>query len=164
MNYVSYFVKKLIDITTPQPQAQIELSNSGIHNDVEYFHQYGFKSIPPSDVETGLCVHVDGNEDNTVIISFVDDNAPSDIEEGETIIYARFGQKIYLKKNGSVIIEDNSGGSVIMESGNITVNCTNFSVNSTSFTHNGVNVGGTHVHQQNNGNDNGGDVNTGVPS
>ncbi len=171
MNFISTFVKRLVDAATPLPQYQIELPDSGINNDVEHYHQYGLKSIAPQDVETGICAHVNGQSDHTVILAFADDNAPK-IDDGESVLYSKFGQKVHLKADGSIVLTNNggakismAGNSIVLDSGSgakITLSGGSISYDAASMMQNGTNIGKTHTHPQNNGNDNGGGVNTGA--
>jgi hypothetical protein len=77
-----------------------------------------------------------------------------------------------LKADGSIVLSNNGGAtismvgnSIVLDSGSgakITLGGDSISYDATSMTQNGTNIGKTHVHPQNNGNDNGGGVNTGV--
>lgn len=75
---------------------------------------YGFCSEPPVD---GTCVAVavavGGGASNRVAIAEYSTNTP-EIEEGEVILWTKFGQKILLDKDGNVIITPKSGAKVLL--------------------------------------------------
>lgn len=77
---------------------------------------YGFCSEPPSD---GTCVAVavavGGGASNRVAIAEYSTNTP-EIEEGEVILWTKFGQRVLLNKDGDVVVVPATGRKVLLGS------------------------------------------------
>jgi len=71
-------------------------------DEIERFQNFGFSSHPPPNAEA-IAVSVLGNRDNLVVI-VADDRAtrPKDLEEGESVFYNAFGDKLILNKEGTL--------------------------------------------------------------
>lgn len=69
---------------------------------VERFQEYGFTSHPPKNSEA-VAVFVGGNREHPIIVGCESrGDRPTGIAEGETRIYTKFGNYIYLKANGEI--------------------------------------------------------------
>ena len=100
--------------------ADIELVAGEKRRSVEFLQQFGFSSRPKGSVE-GVALFVGGSRDNGVVISTKGDFP--ELSEGEVMVHSPFGQKIWLKSDGSVNITNKNGGSVVMASGGkVTIN------------------------------------------
>lgn len=126
--------------------------------------QFGFNSKAP--IGSRLVVTKIANE--KIIIANEHIASILDITSGNTVIYNQSGHTIKIE-----------GDNITTTAPNVITNCENFTINSTdtkiiaengielestTLTHNGANVGDTHVHTQNDGNDAGGGVDTTAPS
>lgn len=79
-----------------------------VFDDIERLQNYGLSSNPPSNSEA-ILVNICGSRDH--VLAIVVDNAenrPKDLESGETMVYAKFGNKIKLDKDGNIKL--NGGG------------------------------------------------------
>lgn len=156
-NFFSNFVLRAFKADTPRAQAQIEILDGELHDDVEVLDYYGIASSPPDDIEHGVCAHIHGQDDNSVVLGFIDDkHRPTDLKRGEVVFYASFGQTIKFSADGSIKIDNGNGSKIEMVGGAV-------NIISSTLTHNGTNVGDTHVHPQNGGNHFGGGVDTSSP-
>lgn len=72
--------------------------------DVLVVHPYGLSSIPYDGIQVDILADGDGDY---VVLGVYDKNKPK-VKYGETCIYTKFGNKIYLKDNGDVIITNNN--------------------------------------------------------
>lgn len=162
-NFFSNFVLRTFKADTPRAQAQIEILDGELHDDVEVLDYYGTASSPPDDIEHGVCAHIHGQEDNSVVLGFIDDKyRPKDLTRGEVVFYASFGQTIKLKKDGSIIIDNGAGAKIEMLGGKITTEATTVIVNATDTTFNGtsltINTATTSINSSFEVNGGGGDV------
>ena len=92
--------------------------------DVDFFQQYGFSSRPKGSVGA-VALFVGGSRDNGVVVACrgEGDDMNIGLENGEVAMHSPFGQKILLKKDGSVNITNGNGASIVIaSSGKVTVN------------------------------------------
>lgn len=73
--------------------------------------RYGFESYPKKSDDTEVVIIApDGERDKSIAICVMDRRyRPTNLEEGEVQIYDFNGSKIYLKKDGTIRIEDKNG-------------------------------------------------------
>lgn len=77
---------------------------------IRRFQHYGFRSRPKVGAEL-ICVAPRGGTSNRVsIASEVPGEGPQNQAEGEVELYSQFGQRIFLKEDGSIHILEASGG------------------------------------------------------
>lgn len=78
--------------------------------DVEFLQQYGFTSRPKGDV-SGVALFIGGSRENGVVVGSrgESDDMAAELEEGEVMVHSPYGQRILLKKDGSVDISIESG-------------------------------------------------------
>lgn len=96
--------------------ADVELIAGEKRRGLDFLQQFGFSSRPKGNVE-GVALFVGGSRDNGVVIS-TRDECP-DLKEGEVMMHSPFGQKVYMKNDGSVEITNKNGGSIVMRSGGV---------------------------------------------
>ena len=103
---------------------KIDLLAGESREGVDFFQQYGFSSCPKGSVGA-IALFVGGSRDNGVVVACrgEDGDMGVELEKGEVAMHSPFGQKIFLKKDGSVNITNENGGSIVMASGGkVTVN------------------------------------------
>lgn len=116
---------------------QVRLLADETLDGIEHFEPYGFTSRPQQGAEV-LTLSVDGDRSHTVVIVAADRRYRIEgLEEGEVAIHDDGSSSIVLKRGG--IIEITAGTVLRMVAPQI-------EAISDVFTHNGINVGGTHVH------------------
>lgn len=90
--------------------------------DAERFQEYGFESYPAADSEA-VIAFLNGNRDQGIVLCVHDRRyRPTDLSEGESRMYTKSSNKITLKANGSIEIEDKNGHIVKLDSTGITFN------------------------------------------
>lgn len=98
------------------PLVAVELPGQERHEDVPFMQHYGVASFPPKDSEL-LLLFPGGCRGAGVAMG--SQSKPGDIpqlEEGESCLYSKFGQKVVLKKDGSIVLTPASGKTVTVES------------------------------------------------
>lgn len=88
---------------------------------VRHLQTFGFRSRPPVNSEI-ISVSVAGSGSQKVAIA--SDNmelGPSDIKEGESVVYSKGGSTILLDKDGNIIIKAASGKDVTVNGGTLNV-------------------------------------------
>lgn len=84
---------------------------------VRRFQHYGFRSRPKAGAEV-ICVSPGGGASNRVsVASEVPGTGPQNQTEGEVEMYSDAGQRVVLGKEGTVLIREASGGSVLFAEG-----------------------------------------------
>ena len=73
---------------------------------------YGLVSELP---DNGKCVAVgvNGGATNLISVAEIDPDAPT-VEQGEVLLYAKWGQRVLLKNNGNVVIMPSSTGKILL--------------------------------------------------
>ena len=100
--------------------ADVELIAGEKRRGLDFLQQFGFSSHAKGKVD-GVALFVGGSRDNGVVIS-TRGECP-DLKEGEVMVHSPFGQKVYLKSDGSVEIANKNGGSIVMRSsGSVSIN------------------------------------------
>jgi phage baseplate assembly protein V len=97
-------------------ESNVILLGNEKHSAVKVMQHYGFASLPDDDAEA-VALFVGGSRDNGVVTA--EQGNPEDIpklEKGEVSLFSRFGQKIVLKKDGSILIVPKEGEIVRVES------------------------------------------------
>lgn len=152
------FFKRILNANERTNLLQIETLADELHNDVEEAEPYGFASHTPSEVSEGVAVFLNNNPDHGVCVGWFDRSfRPAGLKVGESIMYSKHGQTIKFDDAGAITITDKAGSTITMDGvGGI-------DIVSARLTHNGINIGSTHVHPQNNGNHFGGGTNSGGP-
>lgn len=99
---------------------QVSALKEEIISDVERMQPYGFESYPiaGSAMEvTLLCPN--GNRDQAIAICITDrENRPVTLAEGDVMVWNRAGDKVWLKNDGTIRIED-AGRNTLVSSGDI---------------------------------------------
>jgi len=106
---------------------QIQIFGDETYDGVVRMQEYGFETYPdPSDTNNEcLVLSICGNRNMGVIACVHNrEQRPKDLQAGETQMYSKFGQKIYLKADGSVLIDAGANsvqitGSDITLTGNV---------------------------------------------
>jgi len=94
----------IVDTQTLLQTMQVELLSDEILDGVEHLENYGFTSCPKPGAEV-VAASVGGHRSHTVIISAFDRRFRlKGLAEGEVAIYTDEGDKIHLKRNGSIDI------------------------------------------------------------
>ena len=99
------------------PLVAVELPGQERHEDVPFMQHYGVASFPPKDSE--LLLLFPGGCRGAGVAMGSSQSKPGDIpqlEEGESCLYSKFGQKVVLKKDGSIVLTPASGKTVTVES------------------------------------------------
>ena len=113
-----------VDDTTAIQLVKISGLADEVQDKIERVQNFGFTSNPPEGSES-LVACIGGNRDHTVVIaSDSSEHRKKNLKPGETAVYDKNGNYIYLKEDGSVEISA-SGGVVIdgdvQINGNLTV-------------------------------------------
>lgn len=95
-------VLQLVDDSTKLQSVQIMLLADELRDQVERFQNYGFTSVPLAGAEA-VAVAVAGNRDHALVIA-VDDRRYrlKGLAEGEVAIYTDEGDKIHIKRGGTI--------------------------------------------------------------
>ena len=114
-------------VTTPSDQQDLTYINSFVADEdggeqqtnepVRHLQTFGFRSRPPVNSEI-VSVSVAGSGSQKVAIA--SDNmglGPSDLKEGESVVYSQSGSTVLLDKDGNVTIIPKSGAKVRLGSG-----------------------------------------------
>lgn len=72
-------------------------------DEVERVQNYGLNSWPPDGVQ-GVMVSVGGDKDLAVIVSADDPLSRFPVKKGETALYSKFGNSVYLNDSGGVAV------------------------------------------------------------
>lgn len=102
LNTVTRAVVKLVDDSQKFQALQVEMLNGEVRSDVERVQNYGFTSVPLEGAEAvGVCVG--GKREHAVVIA-VDDRRYRlvGLEAGEVAIYTDQGDKVVLKRGGTI--------------------------------------------------------------
>jgi len=77
--------------------------------EVDFYQQYGFSSRPTGKVD-GVALFVGGSRDNGALVASrgKDDDMRVVLAPGEVAVHSKFGSKILLKKDGSVVVTTSS--------------------------------------------------------
>lgn len=82
-------------------------------NDCEVMQHYGFRSRVPVGSE-GVAIAIGGRSHHMIVIATEKrDTVRDDLQEGEVVIYSKFGQAITLGTDGNVHIKSNNGASTV---------------------------------------------------
>lgn len=79
---------------------------------VQRAQHYGFTSEPPDGAEC-ISLAINGGASNRVSVAELVVGEP-EIESGEVVLYATFGQRILLNKDGDVVITPKSGRHILL--------------------------------------------------
>lgn len=84
-------------------------------DEVENIQEYGLASNPPLDSEA-LVASVAGCKSNAVLLRVGSSTFRiKNLKTGEVCIYSKFGQKVYLKEDGSIELSPASGKSIMLK-------------------------------------------------
>jgi phage baseplate assembly protein V len=108
---------------------QISLLLKEIASDVEFFQPYGHASHPHPGAEV-LSLAVGANKDHIIVVCANDKRYKIPLEEGESAIYASWGDKIVLKKNN--IVEVTTSKMIINAVDSVEINTIDFKVNASA--------------------------------
>lgn len=117
---LTMFTRGLVDSTDDSTQMQlvkVSLLDNELKEDVEHLHPYGLSSNCPTDGSETVIGCISGDRDSAVAV--VVGNSKYRIKNlvnGEVCLYAKFGQTIMLKEDGSIEITPQSGKSLVIKS------------------------------------------------
>ena len=96
--------------------ADITILGRERHTAIRMLQQYGFASVP-DDGSEAVALFVGGSRDNGVVIATQGEASvmPS-LDKGEVALFSRHGQKIVLRKDGTVEVEAASEKDIIFKS------------------------------------------------
>lgn len=107
-------VIKAVSYSSKEQNAEIELIAGEKRRNVQFIQQYGFSSCPKGDV-SGIAVFIGGRRDNGAVIASNGDDISSSLSPGEVMVHSPFGQKIFLKEDGSIEVSANSGKKIVFK-------------------------------------------------
>lgn len=105
--------------------------------DRPYIEQFGFQSRPPIGSK-GLGVFIGGMSEKAVAVGLNDASYNKDLNEGESRLYDKFGNEIYLQDGEFQIVAN--GNLTLNVTGNVSVNAQEASITASQINLNG-NVG-----------------------
>ncbi len=77
--------------------------------------QYGMSAHAPKG-SVGVAIAINGNPDQMVLLGFEHkDHRPKELPEGEVKWYAKFGQVMHFKADGSIVISVAGGAKIILK-------------------------------------------------
>lgn len=133
-------------ITSDQTSQKVDFAHGEVSENIKFAQSYGIE-VYPLPGSKSVTIFNAGDRSQGITILTVDQRYVHELAAGDVMLYDHRGQYIHLKDSG---IEVKAVG--------------NLNIISQSLSHNGVNVGDTHTHPQNSGNDFGGDTNTSTPN
>lgn len=98
------------------PVVSVALPGQELHDDVLFIQHYGYASRPPKDSDIVLLFPGGCRGAGVAVGSQGEPSGVPALEEGESCLYSKFGQKVLLKKDGSIIMIPASGKRVRIES------------------------------------------------
>lgn len=126
-------------------QVDLKLLRDETKNDVEFFHQFGFTSVPKPGAEA-IVLFPGGNRSHGIVIAIADRRYRlTGLEEGDVAFHDDSGQAVKLTRNG-IVIETAKSISVKSETG-IILEAPEVNINGAKLTHNGTNIGDDHTHR-----------------
>lgn len=125
---VSRGVVRQVDDSKKVRELQIGLLEGETRGEVEQFQQYGFTSVPQSGAEL-VAVCIDGRREHAVVIATEDRRYRiKNLQNGEVAIYTDQGDKIVLKRGGTIAVTASTKVEItspsVTMSGNLTVDGT----------------------------------------
>lgn len=93
-----------------QMNVDVEMGADEKRRDLDLLQQFGFISRPMGKV-SGLALFVGGSRSNGAVVACngEDSSMKMSLEKGEVCMLSPYGQKIYLKKDGSVLVQSGNG-------------------------------------------------------
>lgn len=116
-----------VDNSGKSQRYQLKFNGNELIDGVERVQEYGLETNQPLDpsAET-VTLSVGGNRELTIIIATqTREHRPTGLEPGEVQLYTKFGQKIYLKADGSIVIDAGSnavninGGAITLKGSSV---------------------------------------------
>ena len=98
------------------PVVALELPGGERHSDFEFLQQYGLASRPPKGSELVVLFPGGSHGVGLVVASRSPDADAPALEDGEQCLYSKFGQKVLLKSDGSIVLTPANGKRVRVES------------------------------------------------
>lgn len=95
--------------------------------DIERAQEYGFETYPKKDAEA-FVIFLNGNRDHGIAFCVSDRTYRIKVEEGEVLMYDWQGQKVYMRKDGTMKINDVKGNTIETMTDRVQVNGTNLEV------------------------------------
>lgn len=129
-------------------------SNGEVSENIKFAQGYGLEVYPLQGAKS-VAIFNAGDRSQGITILSVDQRHTHTLEPGDVMMYDNRNQFVHLKESGIDI--EVAGDLNINVSGNVRIT-------SQTLSHNGTNVGDTHTHPQNSGNDYGGGTNTSAPN
>ncbi|MFA5456645.1 MAG: phage baseplate assembly protein [Synergistaceae bacterium] len=104
-----------IDDSKAMQLLKISCAEDDATEKVEHPQEYGLSSVAPYGGES-IAVRIGGRADDLVaLISSYSKSRPTNLETGEVCLWSDFGQRITLKKDGSISIAPASGKKIILD-------------------------------------------------
>lgn len=104
-----------VDDSKSMQLLKISCADDDATEDVEHPQEYGLSSVAPSGGEA-VAVRIGGRSDDLLsLISSYSKSRPKNLNSGEVCLWSDFGQKITLKKDGSISIVPASGKKIILD-------------------------------------------------
>lgn len=124
-NAISRAVVALVDDSRKVQEVQVDLLDGETRDKVERVQNYGFTSVPMGGAEA-IVIFVGSSRDHGVAVA-VDDRRYrlKDLQAGEVAVFTDQGDKIVLKRGGTIEITASTKVSIVSDveiSGNLTVN------------------------------------------
>lgn len=99
-----------VDDSAPVQRVQVRFLGDRVSSGVERFQDFGLSSVPMPEDATGLPEAVLGavaaNADHFVTLGLIDRrHRPTGLKDGETILYNAHDVRLYLKDDGTLLIE-----------------------------------------------------------
>lgn len=103
-NMVSRAVLSRVDDSKRMQIVQLSILDDEVHDDIERFQNYGFTSVPQEGAEAAV-IFVGGGRDHGLAVA-VDDRRyrVKGLQDGEVAVYSDQGDKIVIKRGGTIEI------------------------------------------------------------
>jgi phage baseplate assembly protein V len=111
-----------VDDSTKLQTMKVKGSLGSVRDKVERIQNYGLSSKPPVGSEA-VVGNLSGSSDHPTVIA-CDSSAWRilGLEDGEVVLYSKFGAKILLNALGGFDIEDNHGNTIVMSTSGVLIN------------------------------------------
>lgn len=104
-----------VDDSKSMQLLKISCADDDATEDVEHPQEYGLSSVAPSGGES-VAARIGGRSDDLLsLISSYSKSRPNNLSSGEVCLWSDFGQKITLKKDGSISVAPASGKKIILD-------------------------------------------------
>lgn len=113
-------VIRLVDDAPRAQELQIEAFKGQLTDGVERFQEYGLSTVPPAGSEA-IVIALGGARDHAVVVATESrEHRPRGLAPGEVQLYAKWGQRVHLRADGSIELGAGSS-SIRIADGEITL-------------------------------------------